>query len=107
MSEDLRFPIGKFDSNIEVTDELRQKFINTISDLPENLNAAVKNLWETQLDTAYRPEGWTVRQVVHHIAGQSFEFVLPFQTCFDRRCADDSTVLRRPLGGTRRQQNAD
>lgn len=68
MSEDLRFPIGKFDSNIEVTDELRQKYIQTISDLYENLYEAVKNLWDTQLDTPYRPEGWTVRQVVHHIA---------------------------------------
>ena len=68
MSEDLRFPIGKFDSNFEVTDELRQKYINTISDLHENLYEAVKNLWDVQLDTPYRPEGWTVRQVVHHIA---------------------------------------
>ena len=68
MSEDLRFPIGKFDPNFEVTDELRQKFINTISDLYENLFEAVKNLRDAQLDTPYRPEGWTVRQVVHHIA---------------------------------------
>ena len=68
MSEDLRFPIGKFDPNFEVTDELRQKFINTISNLYKNLYEAVKNLRDAQLDTPYRPEGWTVRQVVHHIA---------------------------------------
>ncbi|MGI9055486.1 MAG: YfiT family bacillithiol transferase [Pyrinomonadaceae bacterium] len=68
MSEDLRFPIGNFDSNIEVTNELRQKYILTISDLYENLYEAVKNLRDTQLDTPYRPDGWTVRQVVHHIA---------------------------------------
>ncbi len=68
MSEDLRFPIGKFDKDFEVTDEIRQKFIRTISGLPDDLYEAVKNLWDEQLDTPYRPAGWTVRQVVHHIA---------------------------------------
>ena len=53
---------------LKLRTELRQKYINTISDLYENLYEAVKNLWDKQLDTPYRPEGWTVRQVVHHIA---------------------------------------
>ncbi|CAN5757447.1 bacillithiol transferase BstA [soil metagenome] len=68
MSDDLKYPVGKFDSDFEVTNDLRQKFIQTISGLPEKLNEAVKNLSDKQLDTPYRPEGWTVRQVVHHIA---------------------------------------
>ncbi len=68
MSEDLRFPIGKFDSDIEITKEFREEFINTISNLPDKLNAAVENLSDAQLDTPYRPEGWTVRQTIHHIA---------------------------------------
>ncbi len=67
MSEDLRFPIGNFDKNIEVTSDLRKKFIQTISDLPKNLEKAVENLSDEQLDTPYRPEGWTVRQTVHRI----------------------------------------
>ena len=53
---------------LKLRTELRQKYIQTISDLHENLYEAVKNLWDEQLDTPYRPEGWTVRQVVHHIA---------------------------------------
>ncbi len=68
MKEDLRFPIGKFDGQIEVTPEVRNEFIQTIADLPKNLEKAVKDLNDEQLDTAYRPEGWTVRQTVHHIA---------------------------------------
>jgi uncharacterized damage-inducible protein DinB len=68
MSEDLRYPIGKFDASREVTPELRTEFIRTIADLPRNIAEAVKNLDERQLDTEYRPEGWTVRQTVHHVA---------------------------------------
>ena len=68
MSEDLRYPIGKFDSNFEVTPETRKEFIQTIADLPEKIRQAVSDLSEEQLDTPYRPEGWTVRQVVHHVA---------------------------------------
>jgi uncharacterized damage-inducible protein DinB len=68
MSDDLRFPIGKFDSKIEVTPEIRQKYIQTIKDLPENVERAIADLNDEQLDTPYRPEGWTVRQTVHHVA---------------------------------------
>ncbi len=68
MNEDLRFPIGKFDSDFEVTPELRNSFVQTISDLPGNLATAIEGLNDEQLDTEYRPEGWTIRQVVHHIA---------------------------------------
>ena len=68
MSEDLRFPIGKFDSSREVTPELRKEFIQTIADLPEKIIKAIKDLNDEQLDTEYRPEGWTVRQTVHHVA---------------------------------------
>ena len=68
MSDDLRFPIGKFDSGREVTPELRRKYIQTIKDLPESLGNAAANLTDEQMDTPYRPEGWTVRQTVHHIA---------------------------------------
>lgn len=68
MSEDLRYPIGKFDSEREVTPELRREFIRTIADLPEKIAKAVEGLSDEQLDTEYRLEGWTVRQTVHHVA---------------------------------------
>lgn len=68
MSEDLRFPIGKFDKNIEVTEDMRSGFVNDLRELPLKIRSAVESLSDEQLDTAYRPEGWSVRQVIHHIA---------------------------------------
>ncbi len=54
MIEDLRYPIGKFDSNIEITPGIRQNFIKTIADLPEKIREAIGNLSDVQLDTPYR-----------------------------------------------------
>lgn len=68
MSEDLRFPVGKFDETLEITAERRKEFVQTIAELPAKLNQAIENLNDAQLDTHYRPEGWTLRQVVHHVA---------------------------------------
>ena len=68
MSDDLRYPIGKFDADRKVTAELRREFVQTIRDLPSKIAAAVKGLSEEQLDTEYRPGGWTVRQTIHHVA---------------------------------------
>ena len=79
MSEDLRYPIGKFDSNIEVTPDVRKRFIQTIEDLPKKIRDAVKNLSDEQLDTPYRPEGWTVRQLVHHVADSHLNSICRFK----------------------------
>lgn len=67
MSEDLRYPIGKFDRDFEISIAARQARIQTLKDLPANLSAAVAGLDDSQLDTEYRPGGWTVRQTVHHV----------------------------------------
>lgn len=68
MTNDLRYPIGEFDMNYEVSPAARAARIKTITDLPAAVSAAVAGLTETQLDTEYRPGGWTIRQTVHHIA---------------------------------------
>ncbi len=68
MGLDLRFPIGEFITNFEVTLDLRQSYIDTIANLPNDLAKAVDGLDDEQLDTKYRPEGWTIRQVIHHVA---------------------------------------
>jgi uncharacterized damage-inducible protein DinB len=65
---DLRYPIGKFHRHGELNEELRHRYIEDIQRLPARLREAVKGLTQTQLDTPYRPGGWTVRQLVHHIA---------------------------------------
>jgi uncharacterized damage-inducible protein DinB len=64
---DLSYPIGRFDFQQAVAPELRQHLIAEIEAAPACLRAAVKGLSEEQLDTPYRPGGWTVRQVVHHV----------------------------------------
>ncbi len=64
---DLRYPVGKFSFSEPLPEEQKEKFLEDISHTPANLRAAVSGLSEPQLDTPYRPEGWTVRQVVHHM----------------------------------------
>lgn len=66
--EQLRYPIGKMPNPQTFTQEEVQTWISDIEKLPKQLRDAVQNLTPEQLDTPYRPEGWTVRQVVHHVA---------------------------------------
>jgi hypothetical protein len=65
---DLRYPIGRFTPPASSLPGIRAAHIQTVRLLPERLRAAVNGLSETQLDTPYREDGWTVRQVVHHLA---------------------------------------
>ncbi len=67
MTTDLRYPIGEFTMPASVTPAMRTDAIAAIAELPANMRGAVRGLSETQLDTPYRPGGWTVRQVVHHV----------------------------------------
>jgi hypothetical protein len=67
MMTDLRYPIGKFHLDGPATEDQRHKLIDDIAAAPANLRASVKRLSEQQLDTPYRPDGWTVRQVAHHV----------------------------------------
>jgi hypothetical protein len=64
---DLQYPIGKFSFQAPLTEDDKQKCLDDISHAPANLRAAVSGLSEDQLDTPYRPAGWSVRQVVHHV----------------------------------------
>jgi DinB superfamily len=64
---DLGYPIGKFHFEGTLTDDQNRALIGEIAEAPANLRAAVKGLSEAQLDTPYRPGGWTVRQVTHHV----------------------------------------
>jgi hypothetical protein len=65
---DLSYPIGKFIRQATYSSSEIEGFIQTLEQLPKDLRTAVTGLNQTQLDTPYRPDGWTVRQLVHHIA---------------------------------------
>lgn len=66
--EELRYPIGRFSPPKSSTPDTRAAQIENLRRLPEHLREAVHGLSEQQLDTPYRQGGWTVRQVVHHLA---------------------------------------
>jgi hypothetical protein len=64
---DLRYPIGKFQRPASLTPEERAAAAAIIAETPAMLRQAVAGLDDEQLDTRYRPGGWSVRQVVHHL----------------------------------------
>jgi hypothetical protein len=64
---DLQYPIGKFALQGEVTPSRLEGWITEIAEAPAQLRSAIHGLTEQQFDTPYRPEGWTVRQVLHHV----------------------------------------
>jgi uncharacterized damage-inducible protein DinB len=67
MTTDLRYPIGKFNPPSGWTPGHVAEWVSAIASTPAGVRSAVNGLSEAQLDTPYRPDGWTVRQVVHHL----------------------------------------
>jgi uncharacterized damage-inducible protein DinB len=65
---DLRYPIGRLERKSSLDSAERRAAIEAIAVAPAALRAAVRGLTDAQLDTPYRPDGWTVRQLVHHVA---------------------------------------
>src|SRR5260370_34336202 len=76
---DLRYPISKFTYDGPPTPEKRQELLHDIEQAPGRLRAAVKGLSQQQLDTPYRPDGWTVRQVVHHLPDSHLNAYIRFK----------------------------
>jgi hypothetical protein len=64
---DLQYPIGRFAWSGPNSEDDRKVYMDDIEQTPARMRAAVAGLSEAQLDTPYRPGGWTVRQVVHHV----------------------------------------
>jgi uncharacterized damage-inducible protein DinB len=75
-SEDPRFPLGPFAKPENVTVDERIYALSTLAELPSQLRNAVDDLDQGQLDTPYRDGGWTVRQLVHHIADSHMNAVV-------------------------------
>lgn len=65
--DDLQYPIGKFEWTGSAGDGQLHQWVDEIAAAPAHLRAAVRDLSPVQLDTPYRPGGWTVRQVIHHV----------------------------------------
>ncbi|WP_073175957.1 YfiT family bacillithiol transferase [Flagellimonas flava] len=77
--EQLRYPIGTFKAPETITDKHLDEWITALEHLPERLENMVSPLTEEQLGTPYRPGGWTVRQLVHHISDSHHNSYIRFK----------------------------
>lgn len=76
---DLRYPIGPYAPPAALTPETRAAYIDDLDVFPALLRAAVDGLPDDRLDTPYRPGGWTLRQVVHHVADSHSHALIRFK----------------------------
>lgn len=88
--EELQYPIGRFKSPANVTDTQLKGYINDIRHLPNLIEIAVQGLDAFQLDTPYRPGGWTVAQVVHHLADSHMNAYVRFKLAL----TEDAPVIK-------------
>lgn len=77
--EALRYPVGKFQPKDAYTSEEISKAIDVIEAAPQKIEEAFKKLSAKQLETPYRPEGWTARQVLHHLADSHMHAYIRFK----------------------------
>ena len=87
---DPRYPVGKFSFPETVSREDRNTFVEQIAAAPMWLRAAVAGLGDSQLDTPYRPGGWTVRQVVHHLPDSHLNSYVRFRLAL----TEDEPVIK-------------
>lgn len=76
---DLRYPVGRFTPVPSLSAAERQACVEQITAAPALFRRAVAGLTEAQLDTPYRPDGWTVRQVAHHLADSHMNAYIRFK----------------------------
>jgi hypothetical protein len=87
---DLRYPVGEFRFPKSVSAEDLTRFIDQISDAPARLRAAMAGLADAQLDTPYRPGGWTVRQLAHHVPDSHINSYVRFRLAL----TEDEPVIK-------------
>ena len=75
----LRYPVGKFEAPAVISEEVKNNWISEIEHFPLQLGAEVHHLTEEELDFHYRPEGWTIRQVIHHCADSHMNAFIRFK----------------------------
>lgn len=76
---DLRYPAGKYEWKVALTPTERDEAIAEVAALPKTVRDVVSGLSPQQMDTQYRPGGWTVRQVVHHLPDSHMNAYIRFK----------------------------
>lgn len=89
-TEDLRYPIGKFKVPDVVETESIEEWIETIEKFPTRLKMELENLGKEELEWKHRPEGWTIRQLVHHCADSHMNSFLRFKLAL----TEDKPVIK-------------
>lgn len=77
--EKLKYPIGRFSIPDKISEEDIKRYIIDIEELPDKLRNLISNLSDEKLNTPYRPNGWTVKQLIHHIADSHMNSYLRFK----------------------------
>lgn len=77
--EQLRYPIGRFAPRERYGEDEIREAIDAIASAPSAFRAAVEGLSDEQLDTPYRPGGWTIRQLVHHVPDSHLNAYIRFR----------------------------
>ncbi|MEO8514557.1 MAG: YfiT family bacillithiol transferase [Ignavibacteria bacterium] len=86
----LRYPIGEYSPKENITPDDIKWYINTVELFPAKIKQAVSGLSDEQLDTPYRPEGWTIRQVVHHVVDSHINSYTRFKLAL----TEDNPIIR-------------
>ena len=90
LSMDLSYPIGKFDFKVPVAPESRPQLIAVIAEAPAQFRKAVAGLDDRQLNSPYRPDGWAVRQVIHHVPDSHMNAYIRFRLAL----TEDSPTIK-------------
>jgi hypothetical protein len=83
--DQLKYPIGTFSLDADVTPEKRAAWIAEVAGLPQSVRRAVQGLSKEQLDTPYREGGWNTRQIVHHLADSHMNTLIRLKLCLTER----------------------
>src|SRR5271170_6818911 len=89
-TSDLRYPVGEFRFPESVSAQELAVFIDQIAETPSKLRAAIAGLSDSELDTPYRPGGWTVRQVAHHVPDSHMNSYVRFRLAL----TEDEPVIK-------------
>ena len=103
---DPRYPIGEFSPPQEITRDQIHEWIDDIAGSPADLRRTVAPLTDAQLDTPYRPDGWTVRQVVHHLPDSHMNSFIRFKWALTEERPLSQGLRREGLGRVGRRPRA-
>lgn len=86
----LKYPLGEFIKPDRITSQQIEEWIASIEALPNSIDATTKNLNEAELNYKYRPQGWTIKQVVHHYADSHINSMMRFKLAL----TEDTPTIR-------------